>query len=443
MNLHSLLTTLRNQHDIAFHADAVERLDDDACVFPALTLRAAVGENGSVVALSAGQRSELLRAVRAGEFQGPLLVEAITYVQRPTPNRNATRFAANTLRKGARSFRGQVVLVDHNQREQRARIGTIVDSVFEDVGDDTVQFRQTLSIAKLDAIESVLDGTIDRFSIGWFPTGRIDCSLHKGPMFGPGCCQCWPGDVVEVDGVDVVVQAVFTAWEGIEVSAVNVPAVVGTGIEAVRSALSVLRANINSGKEPQEQLKMDIRTKLGLPPTATDEEVLATLDERQTQLSQLQTSAAEAQRIATENAAKAKATRISSLIEAAYGDGRLAVVRDQAGERIQSPMEVQLRALDDADRIEAFLSVLPKSARVPTVPEALDSARKPAATPAATLAQVNPHLDNLLPLFGLTEQDVRAFGPQHRAAMKANAPVPRHLATVFSTRHLHAIPSKG
>lgn len=372
-------------------------------------------------------RSELLAELRAGTFTGPLVVEARTYIQRPTPNRNFVRFKSGTLRAGAKTFRNMPVLVDHDQRSVAARIGTIVDSRAEKVGEDVVFF-QTLSIVKLSAIEGVLDGTIDRFSIGWMPTGTIECSVHKKPMFGPGCCSCWPGVETE-DGK--MPEAVFTAWEGIEVSAVNVPAVVGTGIDQVRSALAMLRdgASNKGGEQPQEKLKMDIRMMLGLPPTATDDEVKAAL-------SALQNSASEAEAAKT----RLKTSRIDSAIAAAYADGRLEVVRDSNGKQVASAFESQLRALDNADTIESMLSAMPKRVSVPVSPTQLDSAKKPAPVinNGKQSGAVTPALEAMLPHFGLDVADVEKFGPHNRVAQRASKmPVPAHLSKLFATRYSH------
>lgn len=405
-------------------ADVAEQLADKAV--PLFVLRATPdGE-----ALSANDRQELLAKLRAGEFAGPLVVEATTYVQRATPNRNFVRFKSGSLRAGARSFRNMPVLLDHDQRSVSSRVGTIVDSRAEVVDGDTA-FVQTLSFVKLDAIEGVLDGTIDRFSIGWMPTGTIECSVHKGPMFGPDCCSCWPGD--NVDGK--VAEAVFTSWEGIEVSAVNVPAVVGTGIDQVRAALTALRAS-NGGSSPQnneDKIMDEIKALLGLPPTATEDEVKAALAAQKAKADE----AAAAIVLAAQHETAARATRLDSMIEAAYADGRLTVERDSKGARIASALETRVRSVAAAD-IElaaSLLEAMPKRQPGGT-PGELQSSKPAAPVVAPKLTDANPHLGPMLSVFGLDEEDVEKYGPKNRLGYDHKTqPVPRHLSKVFAQRY--------
>jgi hypothetical protein len=390
--------------------------------------------------LSAQTRTELLKAVRAGEFAGPLLVDARTFVQRPTPNRNFSRFKAGTLRAGAKTFAGQVVLLNHDQRNQQSRIGTIVKSQAVKESDE-VSFMQTLSIVKPHAMESVLDGTIDRFSIGWFPTGTVECSVHKQPMFGAGACPCWPGD--SVDGK--AVEAVFTSWEGIEVSAVNVPAVVGTGIEGIRAALTALRAenNPSGGKprNPNKDTQMNIRQILGLPDDATDEQVAAELSKREEERKTSATKLAsyEQTQVATEQQlALAKKQRIDSAIESAYADGRLSIVRDATGKRIESELERRVRSVasSDTDTACSLLDALPKS-HPNGNPLALQSQKAAPALDVKAPTQTSAALENMMPLMGLDAEDVTKYGPQNRLSSPKGAPVPKHLTKVFSTRHIN------
>lgn len=398
--------------------------------------------------LAPATRADLLKQLRAGEFAGPLLVDATTFVQRATPNRNFSRFKSGTLRSGARSFVGQVVLLNHDQRDVAARIGTIVKSRAEKVGDE-VHFLQTLSIVKPAAMESVLDGTIDRFSIGWFTTGVIECSVHKGPMFGKDCCTCWPGDNVNGKAVE----AVWTSWEGIEVSAVNVPAVVGTGIDQIRAALTALRAE-DSGAKPhnhqRKEIDMNVRNILGLAETATDEEVAAELAKREGErkamsLTLQQNAADEAANKAKleQEQAAARKTRIDGAISLAYADGRLDVVRDSTGKQIASELETRIRSVasTSVDAAESLLSAMPK--RHPNGdPTALQSKKPGAPNDDVAQRNVNSALDNMLPLMGLDAKDVEAYGPQHRKASPKNAPVPKHLSKLFATRFINDNPTR-
>lgn len=402
----------------------------EAPIAPMLIRAAGVGE-----ITSAAARSDLLAKLRAGEFAGPLTVSITSYVQRATPNRNFVRFGRGTLRRGAHSFKGQVALVDHAQREQAARIGTILSSKAERNAAGEIGFHKELEIVKIPAIESVLDGTIDRWSIGWFPTGPIDCSACKGPMFGRNStCPHWPGDLAD-DGAPV--EAVYTSWEGVEVSAVNVPAVLGTGVDEIRAALAADREDRNRrGRAPQEKPKMDIealRAILAMPATATEAEILAEFRSRQERL-----TAAERDRDA------ARATALNAMIEGAYADGRLTIARDPAGARIPSALETQIRGLDPA-AAEAILGALPRNH--PNGPGATPQGGSPAPIPAdpalaagadarGDVYLANPKLAPMLDRMGLTTADVAAYGPQHRRRMADTGLAPPNLARLFRTRYV-------
>ncbi len=372
------------------------------------------------------RRQELLAKLKAGEVVGPLLVDAVTFIQRATPNRNYSRFAKGTLRSTATTFNGMPVLVNHDHRNVMNRIGTIVSSraVRNDAGE--VEFHQQLSIAKSWAIEGFLDGTLDRFSIGWHG-GTVTCSVHNGPFFGKDACPCWPGD--QVNGK--VVEAVWSGSTGIEVSAVNVPAVVGTGVEQIRAALSLAHEH---GDKPTRSNAMDeIKKQLGLPETATEAEVLAAIAANKVKL-------AAAEETAQRVAAEAAATTFATQLEAAYADGRLTVTRDAQGNRIESELEKQLKALHAvaAPQALSMLSALPK--RHPNG-GGLQS-HKPGAgnVPTPNLAtfagEDNPHLASCAAQMGVTLEQVRQFGPHNRANTPQGVVVPLHLASVFRTRHI-------
>lgn len=205
--------------------------------------------SGDSGALSTGDRDRMLREMRAGNVPTSLLVEAITFRQLETPNRSFVRFRPGMLHEFAKSFEGQPVLRDHAQRELAAVAGEIVTSKFEreEAGGKGV-IRQTLRLVKPWAIEAALDGTMKRFSIGWNNTAPVLCTACEAPLvptiFGPmPTCKHLPGD--ELDGGGFV-EALVTGAEGIEVSAVTVPAVRDTGVENIRAALSAARAWVRS-----------------------------------------------------------------------------------------------------------------------------------------------------------------------------------------------------
>jgi len=184
------------------------------------------------------KRREVIKAVRAGEH-AELHVRARTFRQKDgAPNKNYLRIATDKLPAVAASFIGKPMLRDHEQHNSTARIGTIVESKAVAAPDDWTEFHQVLHVVEPQAVIGVLTGLVDRFSIGWHRLGAVQCTAHKSDVTRRGSCGCWPGDRVEVDGKEHVVEFEFQNAEGVEVSTVNAPAVQGTGIEAVRAALS-------------------------------------------------------------------------------------------------------------------------------------------------------------------------------------------------------------
>lgn len=186
------------------------------------------------------QRHELIAAVRGGKHH-ELAIDAITFRQGTQPNRKFLRFNPSALAAIAASYVGMPVLRDHSTHALAARIGTIAASTL--VHDNGIAaFKQTLKVVKPEAVIGVLDGTLDRFSIGWAGTGPVLCTVHKLDVRSrASSCGCWPGDKVLVDGVQHTVEYEFQSAEGTEVSAVNVPAVRGTRVQDVRAALAAER----------------------------------------------------------------------------------------------------------------------------------------------------------------------------------------------------------
>src|SRR6185295_17700417 len=198
--------------------------------------------------LSAEGRQKLLSEVRAGNPPAKITLEAITFLQRETPNRNFVRFKDGLLSRLASSFAGAPFLRDHD-RSLEARGGTVVSSElvqhrgrYQRAGNEVPAFKQTIELVKPWAIEAALDGTIDRFSIGWSITGDILCTACGNDMFSRDCSH-YPGQTFErEDGTEAKVEALITEADGVETSAVTVPAVKGTSVDEIRAALEAARA---------------------------------------------------------------------------------------------------------------------------------------------------------------------------------------------------------
>ena len=209
-----------------------------------LVLKTATGEP-----ITEEMRKDLLARSLAGE---PLTLQIDIQAFRQKdgePNRNHIRFRTGLLKKLGASGKGNVFLRDHDQWSQLARGGTILESRM-DAEDGGHVLTQTVEVVKPWAVQGVLDRTIDRFSVGWIPTGQVLCTACKANVRE---CWHWPGEeVAQDDGTVVVVEYEFQGAELIETSAVVVPAVTGTGVKDIRAALGLDNKNRSERDMPTE-----------------------------------------------------------------------------------------------------------------------------------------------------------------------------------------------
>lgn len=222
--------------------------------------------------------NQMLREFRAGER--PFVRFAATvYVH--GPNKNYTRLNEPELEQFAASFKGAPFLSDHS-RKQSDRGGTIVDSRLEDVGGKKV-IRQTIDAVKPWAVEGVLDGTVDRFSIGWNAEEYI-CTVcgvdffaedHKHSIVDVGTKDKKSGETVEV---------LMKGLEGMETSAVTHPAVPGTSTEGLLAQLTQLKetraSGMSSERISEDTMKEKILSLLGLSADTSEEEALNAFEKR-------------------------------------------------------------------------------------------------------------------------------------------------------------------
>ena len=219
----------------------------------------------TVITLSAGGgpitealRDELLAKCAAGEYV-ELDLDVLAYEQRPgVANRKHVRFRDGLMTRLGASGKNKPFLRDHLQGEALARGGTILVSKAEKRGEGDYAIHEHVRLTAPWAVEAALRGLMDRVSIGWWPTGPIECSVCGTEVFTK--CYHWPGDKVtestKSDGSkqflrdragDRVVEWVFTEAELIETSFVNVPAVPGAGVDKVRAALSAAFPDLVEG----------------------------------------------------------------------------------------------------------------------------------------------------------------------------------------------------
>lgn len=316
------------------------------------------------------KRLELLAAVRAGT-PVELEIDLLAFLQQDgISNRNFTRFKRGILGKLARSFRGVPLLRDHDRDSLDARAGTVTESKAVKT-DGATGFHMTARVTAAWAVEALLSQRLDRFSIGWdFPGfDTILCSACNVPILSD--CYHLPGDKLESGDR---VEFVFTEAEGVEVSAVSVPAVQGTGLEQVRSALSAAISRPLTREINAEENMKGIATALGLNPEANEQTIVAAVgalsaraesaesalegvrgqvSERDDVIASLEARVIE---LETENTGHAVDRLCSEFAD------RFPIERDEDGEQVTSRLEAQIRkvAANDIEGARAMLDVMPK-----------------------------------------------------------------------------------
>lgn len=163
------------------------------------------------------------------EEEGGVEFDAVTFWERP--NRNHVRIRREDLAAFAASFVGAPLLRNHAEGDIGEREGIVVASVVEDRpypadGVLTPAVRQRLRITTQRGRRALREGQIDRFSLA-FDVAGWECSVCGSDWLH---CNHWPGEQYEVNGRRVVCEIVAVQPRGREVSAVNVPAVDGTGL---------------------------------------------------------------------------------------------------------------------------------------------------------------------------------------------------------------------
>lgn len=366
--------------------------------------------------LGDADRRALLERVRAGEHV-ELEFSARTFVQGKEPNRNYLRFKPGSLGKLAKSFKGQPFLRDHGQGTLDDRGGTITDSRLVELDAETSAIEMSIKAVKPWAVEGLLDGTIDRFSIGWHPTAPVTCSVHKKTIYGKDGCFCRPGTTVE----DQTVEAVFGAADGVEVSAVNVPAVAeAKGVE-IRAALSALDALTDAavGREGEEDRMGKVAMILGLAAAASEDDQVAAIErlkdeakvagvklavaEERVKMTDSRLAALEAEGKARE--AAALALKVEGDIERLYSTGRMLRVNGAP-----AAMEQHLRSVVEAigyDQFKAMADAMPALSHVGAPMQLLtaESKDKKSVIPALE----NPAVRAAALAGGVTEDDILRF----------------------------------
>jgi hypothetical protein len=246
-----------------------------------LVLKAADGQ-----AVTAAMRDDLLAKCAAGQYV-ELTLELLAFEQKPDEqNRNFVRFRDGAMMSLGRSGVGTPFLRDHDQWDSLARGGTIMASRAEKRGEGDYAIYQTVKLTAPWAVELALRGLMSTVSIGWNPTGKVECTVC-GRNFYSYECSHYPGQAYVKEGTKdqlVICERLYTSAELIETSAVPVPAVPSAQIDEIRAALATA-PDVQKGfraTSAQEESHMSIVTALAailsLPTTAGESEVIKSVE---------------------------------------------------------------------------------------------------------------------------------------------------------------------
>ena len=389
----------------------MKAMNDDQKRALALLCRA-THEVGDSLVLRAGgaeltqeKRAELLARAMAGELV-ELELDVLAYTQRPgEPNRNFVRFRDGAMMALGRSGRGKPFLRDHQQYDVTKRGGTILESVTEKRGDGDYVIRMRVRLTAPWAVELALRDLLSFVSIGWHPTGPIECSACNAPIFSQ--CSHWPGErlseMADEGGAkrkvrdrngSIVVEWVYTSAELVECSACNVPGVRDAEIEGIRAALAAHFGGMQP-REGDEMLLTRLTSILGLAATASDDDVVRAVESQRSRLQIAEDARDEAVKRAL--AAEAGLAAANELVARQQEDefvlGGLLAGKINPG----SKFETSLRAFwrQDAKGAEALLADAP-------VINPVGKPRQTAPGPAGTEAQ---------PKLSAVDERIRAYNP--------------------------------
>lgn len=170
-----------------------------------------------VEALALPPRAEILPKIESGELE---YLDVKIKAYRTGVNRNFLKFRDGDMPVFSKSFEGQPFQRDHDLSVD-ARDGTILES-----GMEGEWMLQTLRITTRRGMTDLVEGRIDRFSIGWF-YDMIECSVC-----GLNWLECThtPGNKYTVSGVSKLCELIFLNPKGKEVSSCIANAVEGTSV---------------------------------------------------------------------------------------------------------------------------------------------------------------------------------------------------------------------
>lgn len=315
-------------------------------------------------------RFELITAVRSGRHV-ELSTEAQTFKQSKDPNRRYLRLGEDKLEARAPSWKGQPYLTDHNTWSMSASKGSILSSKAIQESKNVTTFQQKLHVVKPDAVIGVLDGTFNKFSIGWWAAGMVTCSVHGTDVAALDGCNCWPGDKVMLNGKEHTVEYVFSDYRGKETSSVVIPAVQDTSVGDVRAALAAELGINRTRPRKHKETKMlfpRLAAALGLAALNDGDEdagvrAVEALHRRATtaeaDLAATKKKLGQAETALEAMTASTLGVQVDALLEKdGYLAGKLRYGRDDDGKKKPSDREKRLRRIAKDDGIEALRAEL-------------------------------------------------------------------------------------
>lgn len=383
---------------------------------------------------SKARRYELIESVRAGKHV-ELAVTARTFRQsKGKMNRRYLRLEGD-LAAQVPTFAKQPFLVDHSTWSQSERKGTILTSKLIEETQTRVAFEMAYLAVKPDAVISTLDGTLDRFSIGWFSLGPVLCTVHECDVRLSGSCDCWPGENVLVDGETKIAEYAYQLWSGKELSGVNIPAVQHTNIEDIQAALTAelnLPPKRTRTKHKENTMAFHrLAAALGLAVLGEGDEdrALAAVEalsrratEAEQNLASTRTRLSQAEgalQLATSAASK---VQIDAAIQRLYDEGKLRMDRTDPVAPRASAREARLRKIaagggnltqglaDLAAEAAEMDVVVPVGQRLQSGAVGEPERRSPYS---ADLTVDNPYIRNVAAQLGLKPEDMVAFDSGH------------------------------
>jgi len=210
--------------------------------------------------LETPSRAELLPKIENGEVDH---LDFRARVYGTGRNRNPYEFRQEDLANFAMSFEGQPYLRNHDTYDIDSRDGTILSSQLQDGA-----FVQHIRLTTRRGMTDYLEGKMDRFSIGWFYDDAM-CSVCQSSWFSSDCMH-WPGRKYDTAAGEKICTLIFINPSGKETSAVNVPAVEGTSIDA---ALMEFKLSLLGEEQPQETGLEPAQTEASHQPPAQVREV--------------------------------------------------------------------------------------------------------------------------------------------------------------------------